>query len=197
MADVIVKDAEGQPQTYRGIKRVILQTEGGEATFFDEIEAGEGIVIEGSTIKVDRNATPVYDDFGHYAGLVPMTTGDRVWGQALVSNDATPYAIAQRNASGGIEGIQNKLYVHEGIVSIDGTYNRYKIVNKKSTAITSPQTDFPERGNLFTLRTGPKVLQNLWYDSSDGTWYYTNSVSPDQESGSNSVAIVSDVVYEL
>lgn len=92
---------------------------------------------------------------------------------------------------------QSKLYVHEGTVSIDGTDYRYKIVNKKSTAFTNPQTDFPERGNLFTLRTGPRLIFNLWYDDSDGTYYWSNINNSGSENSAYTVTILTDYVYAL
>lgn len=145
MADVIVKDAEGQPQTYRGIKRVILQTEGGEATFFDEIEAGEGIVIEGSTIKVDPTKVPVAERDSWYAGLVPRVSevvdGVPVWSYYFTSVDAVPYAGVMRDGNGSIAGIQNKLYVHEGSLSAyysgEGHTVYYRAISAKAAAFTT------------------------------------------------------------
>lgn len=103
-----------------------------------ETFAGDGLTKNGRTLSVDRNMTPVYNDFGHYAGLVPMTVGDRVWGQAFVSNDPTPYAIAQRNSSGGLTGIQDQLYRHSGYLEDpDGYYYNYTVLSRTPTAFTT------------------------------------------------------------
>lgn len=118
------------------------------------------------------------------------TNGRLAVGSPADSNHAATKAYVDGN-------YQAKLYVHEGTVTIDGTDYRYRVLNKKSTAFTNPQTDFPEFGNLFALRTGPRLIFNLWYDDSDGTYYWSNINSSGSETSAYTVTILTDYVYAL
>lgn len=145
----------------------------------------------------DQNHVPyITESVAGKTAIVPYKGNDG-WTYTYMYNDPIPYAIAQRNSKGTVTGCQDQLYVHYGTISIEGTYVRYKIINKVATAFTNVTTAFPENGNIFTLRTGPKVITNFWYDDSDGTWYYSTINNPDSEGSSYSCSLVSDAVYEF
>lgn len=168
-----------------------------------ETFAGDGLTKNGRTLSVDRNMTPVYDDFGHYAGLVPMTTGDRVWGQAFVSNDPVPYAIAQRNSSGGLTGIQDKLYLHVGRILMNGNTYYYKIVNRREDAFINAESGFTDEepdNYVFLVSSGGqnnRTLLDFKYDSWDEKHYFHTLSAPQTQSGYVSANLTIDTVYEI
>ncbi len=112
-----------------------------------EIIAGNGLTKSGNTIKVNPKQSFVDTERDPwYEGLVPRVSGVNAdgspqWSEYFTSVDPVAYAGVMRNGNGGINGMQNKLYVHEGTLS--ATYNGeshtvyYRAISTKSTAFTS------------------------------------------------------------